>query len=389
MPSVDQLYGHMLQTAEKVKEEKYSVLEGHKKLSPAQQAAARRAAEKKLAEHKKEYDKLYKSYQSRAKGSIDELEKIHGNIQCSLMDSAEICQPNLKGETQTSRKYMQGLIRTFKEDGPTMVRIKTALSTIVGLVGKDSLQLNIGPSKREERVLQKANNYQDPTSKTTNYGRILDYGRAELILKDLTKLPQVVRLISQSPDFKIVRAKNRFSPEWDSASSAGYRDYQIILKTAVDGWLVEVQIIAEEMHALKGRLGHANYEEYRFKLEILKYDAAKSTLMQSLPDLDALAAGTKNNSTYENPSAVHSIGSCVDDDDCAPDGPDISGPVKGSYFGNTGDDGSVDGSDDGSDDGSGDGSDDGSDDDSGDGSDDGSDDDANGLSSDSNDEQDV
>lgn len=99
-----------------------------------------------------------------------------------------------------------------------------------------------------------------------HYDRILDYARVELILKDLIKIPELVDLISKCPDFSIVRAKNRFSPKWDSGKSAGYRDYQMIVETPA-GWLVEVQVIPEEMHALKHELGHVNYVQYRGILE--------------------------------------------------------------------------------------------------------------------------
>ena len=52
----------------------------------------------------------------------------------------------------------------------------------------------------------------------------------------------------------------------ESAESGGYRDFQIILKTS-GGWLVEVQVIPEEMLELKKTLGHKNYTHFRFLRE--------------------------------------------------------------------------------------------------------------------------
>jgi hypothetical protein len=68
-------------------------------------------------------------------------------------------------------------------------------------------------------------------------------------------------------EFKVVRAKNRLSPSWDSRESAGYRDYQILVKTK-GGFLVELQLVEKEMHALKERLEHKEYTGYRFLIEV-------------------------------------------------------------------------------------------------------------------------
>lgn len=34
-----------------------------------------------------------------------------------------------------------------------------------------------------------------------------------------------------------------------------------------EGWIIELQLIPEAMHALKGTLGHAEYTKYRFIIE--------------------------------------------------------------------------------------------------------------------------
>ena len=57
-----------------------------------------------------------------------------------------------------------------------------------------------------------------------------------------------------------------YANSFESAESGGYRDFQIILKTS-GGWLVEVQVIPEEMLELKKTLGHKNYTHFRFLRE--------------------------------------------------------------------------------------------------------------------------
>lgn len=45
---------------------------------------------------------------------------------------------------------------------------------------------------------------------------------------------------------------------WDSRDSAGYRDYQLLVQTK-EGWIVELQLIPEDMYVLKEKLGHTDY----------------------------------------------------------------------------------------------------------------------------------
>ena len=68
-------------------------------------------------------------------------------------------------------------------------------------------------------------------------------------------MPFVPKHFARQKEVNVVRAKNRFDPSYDAKASSGYRDYQIILKTKVGGWLVEVQVIPEEMLELKESLG--------------------------------------------------------------------------------------------------------------------------------------
>jgi hypothetical protein len=85
-------------------------------------------------------------------------------------------------------------------------------------------------------------------------------------VKDLNLIPQIVELLSQAPEFQMVRAKNRLSEEWDPRDSAGYRDYQILVQLN-SGWLMEIQVIPSELYTLKRELGHKDYTAFRFLIE--------------------------------------------------------------------------------------------------------------------------
>eukprot|EP00729_Bicosta_minor_P026385 gene26385-3729_t len=83
---------------------------------------------------------------------------------------------------------------------------------------------------------------------------------------EYSEIAKVPLLLAEEPGIKVVRTKNRLHSAYDSAMSGGYRDYQIILEAA-GGYLLELQVIPEEMHALKKKLGHKNYTTFRFLRE--------------------------------------------------------------------------------------------------------------------------
>lgn len=100
---------------------------------------------------------------------------------------------------------------------------------------------------------------------------IRDYARNYIVVKkgQFDDIAMVPTLLARQKEVEMVRAKNRFDPAYDVKETAGYRDYQVILKTK-EGWLVEVQVIPEEMLELKESLGHEDYTEYRFIVEAAK-----------------------------------------------------------------------------------------------------------------------
>ena len=88
------------------------------------------------------------------------------------------------------------------------------------------------------------------------FDHIRDYARAAFEVKDLTIFPRVLALLAAAPEFEVLRAKNRLAPDWDPCDSAGYRDYQLLVKAPGAGWIIELQVIPTELYTLKRTLGH-------------------------------------------------------------------------------------------------------------------------------------
>lgn len=91
------------------------------------------------------------------------------------------------------------------------------------------------------------------------------YCRSFVVAKH-ADIPKLLAALGAAFEFEIVRCKNRLSRSYNSSDSAGYRDVQVLVKTAA-GWIIELQIIPVEMYDLKNRLGHQDYTKYRLILE--------------------------------------------------------------------------------------------------------------------------
>lgn len=94
------------------------------------------------------------------------------------------------------------------------------------------------------------------------------YFRNWLLLgQDLTLAPKLITtLIRASDTWTIIRTKNRFAVGHDAKLSAGYRDFQLLVRSK-DGWIVELQLIPAQTLEVKSQFGHSEYTEFRFILE--------------------------------------------------------------------------------------------------------------------------
>ena len=161
-----------------------------------------------------------------------------------------------------SKRYMLELLKTYNQTIPTapVPMVAAACGRIAAKVGAAAVAFHLGPTKTQQRIFEKV------LSHGGRYDLIRDYARATFVVKDVTVFPRLLQLLLVDDSFKVVRAKNRLSSEWDSRESAGYRDYQVLVQTA-EGWIVELQLIPEAMHTLKNTLGHTEYVQYRYIIE--------------------------------------------------------------------------------------------------------------------------
>lgn len=158
---------------------------------------------------------------------------------------------------------MLKLLETYtNQTSPTLpVSLVVAGCTrIAAILGIFAVTFFLGPIKKQARIFEKV---------LTHGGRfdlIRDYARATFSVKTPEVLPELLKQLSEADEFEMVRVKNRLSTLWDPRDSAGYRDYQVLVRTQ-GGWLFELQLIPEAMHQLKMQLGHGDYVRFRFIIE--------------------------------------------------------------------------------------------------------------------------
>lgn len=210
-----------------------------------------------------------------------ELRDAHATLTARFESGQPVLQPNpWRGqEIETnSKRYLSRLIQVFSiapTSGPGDVVFAACTRAMTGFGTR--VELLKGKPKKEQRILQKA--------RACSYDAIRDYSRLSIIVHDLMLLPAMVQQLSSCPEFDLVRAKNRLDPAVDADESAGYRDYQLLARVAGDGpgWIVEIQIIPQEMYKLKADLGHAGYTKYRCVRSCLEPARAIILSISALP----------------------------------------------------------------------------------------------------------
>jgi hypothetical protein len=92
--------------------------------------------------------------------------------------------------------------------------------------------------------------------------RLLDCCRQSIIFEDLNDLLTCMKTIATDPESKIVRAKNRLRPDYDSSLTAGYRDVVLNLQVItsetkrlrIETHVCEVQLLTIDFAKLKVRI---------------------------------------------------------------------------------------------------------------------------------------
>jgi hypothetical protein len=106
-----------------------------------------------------------------------------------------------------------------------------------------------------------------------NVALLVDVCRACMVLEDMDHIHKAMSLIADDPQLQIVRVKNRFSRDYKSSQSAGYRDVLVNLrisntltqKFGLELHVCELQLSLKQFMILRNGEGHKRYVEYRNK----------------------------------------------------------------------------------------------------------------------------
>jgi len=241
------------------------------RLSPADQQARLDAALRAMSKHRAQYDALFAGWAGVP--WIAHLERVHAMLAAGLPAAWD--QPNpwaADGVDPSSKQYLERILAVFNGEaaaaaahGDPTAEVRAECERIAGsLGGAAAVKFLPGPTKKPTRALEKR------LSQGGRFDRIRDYGRATFVVRRGQAeviMPALLPLLKAAGSFAVVRTKNRFARGYDPKASAGYRDYQIVVRTKRGGWLFELQILPEEMHELKNELGHGEYTQYRFAIE--------------------------------------------------------------------------------------------------------------------------
>jgi len=101
--------------------------------------------------------------------------------------------------------------------------------------------------------------------------RLVDICRQSIYFERMEHLLQCLHVMSADSDVCIMRLKNRFDPDLDTASSAGFRNLAINLRIrtsqamdlALEAHVCEVQLLLATMASIKNDNGHKRYIDFR------------------------------------------------------------------------------------------------------------------------------
>lgn len=174
-----------------------------------------------MSAHQGKYDALFATWSSAC--WIDDLDVQHRIVIRSIATTGTVEQPNPwagnNGAVKvTSKRYMLKLLEVYGQSSSTspVSTVATACSSIAAKLG--NITFKLGPTKTKARIFEKV---------LANNGRfdlIRDYARATFVVGDVVLFPRLLQTLLLADEFKVIRAKNRLSPTWDSRDSAGYRD---------------------------------------------------------------------------------------------------------------------------------------------------------------------
>eukprot|EP00040_Diaphanoeca_grandis_P036769 m.236184 g.236184 ORF g.236184 m.236184 type:complete len:1287 (+) comp33678_c0_seq1:280-4140(+) len=188
-------------------------------------------------------------------------------------DATKLHQPLFNMVAVRNAQYLIELERTFDQHTGPLER------NLNRIASKYDVTCASGPSKKQERIFQKAEQ-----SYSWDLSRITDYRRFSLVCPNFEVIENVLKDIAQIT--KCVRIKNRFSKlNKNATETAGYRDLQLCVE---DHELIfEVQLHLAPIYDKKndraaacdasGMSGHDRYVQFRNVKEKLRLPAAALT----------------------------------------------------------------------------------------------------------------
>ena len=122
------------------------------------------------------------------------------------------------------------------------------------------------PPKRLSRSIEKLHR-----SYRGDAGRLIDLVRSAITFDDFDMLVACVKGIVANPEVAILNYKNRFAADYDSSTSAGYRNVSISLIIVddftmgkrLDRHVCELQLGLKVLNKLKKDGGHKRYVQWR------------------------------------------------------------------------------------------------------------------------------
>jgi hypothetical protein len=213
-------------------------------------------------------------------------------------------QPNPwrnKGIQVSSKRYLTRMLTVYNGTGAKYDVVVNPLREMVAVCERivarfgAGVKLVPGPPKTEERIMEKARDGEG------NYAAIRDVGRLSLIIEDFLLMPDVVEALFDCQDFEVSRIKNRLDPD----HTAGYRDVQLLVREPKGKWIVEVQVIPQEMYELKNKDG---YTKYRFIFEACKRAKKQQTSRDTFSNGTSqrgVASDKVGHATILNPAYEH------------------------------------------------------------------------------------
>jgi hypothetical protein len=245
-----------------------------RKRSAQEQHAHLSKYSKAMSRHDKQYEALFQKWATDpTEGQVwlSYLGVVHNKYAAKL--PTEWSQPNpwiSDGVDVKSKVYYSRVFDVFSgldtEHGSPTAIVKAACERCACTLndGQTIADFEMAPVKGHRRTFEKVRN------KDGCFDQIHDYARGMFVVKkgQYLEIPNLIASIRATEQLKVVRAKNRLSLTYNGRKSAGHRDYQLLVATA-SGWLVEIQILPEEMYEIKQSIGHSDYTEYRYIIEVL------------------------------------------------------------------------------------------------------------------------